>query len=62
MVEPTTIEKIYVFQDLLDEALKLVDLTNVETVKELIEILPGGFHRTELRVLLQTLEKNRKSE
>lgn len=45
------------FHDLLDEALALCDLTNVETVKELIEVLPGGWHRVDIRVLLTTLEK-----
>ncbi len=54
-IHPMSIETIYEFNDLQDEALALCDLTDTTTIKELIEVLPGGFHRTELRVLLTTM-------
>ncbi len=61
-VEMITRESVYEFHDLLDRALALCDLTDTRTIKELIEVLPGGFHRTELRVLLTTMTTERGTE
>ena len=50
------------FHDLLDEALALCDLTDTTTIKELIKVLPFGFHRTELRVLLTTMTAEKEND